>query len=96
LLVGVAEGTTDGLWEANLLAWFEEVLASEDVFWSELTEVFRGRNLTWKEGGGEAGSLLHTATVSDWSPRRLDPRRLAPLGSWNIRVREWSKQTYCS
>ena len=48
LLVGVAESTTDGLWETDLLTRLEEVLTSEDVFWSKLTKVLSRGNLTWE------------------------------------------------
>jgi hypothetical protein len=62
LLVRVAERTTDGLGETDLLAGLEEVLTREDILWDKLTKVLRGRNLAGEEGGGEAGTLVHTTT----------------------------------
>src|SRR6056300_2115042 len=68
LLVGVTEGTADGLRETNLLTGLEEVLTSEDVFWSKLTKVLSGGHFTGKEGGRETNTLLHTTTVgSSWA-----------------------------
>jgi hypothetical protein len=79
LLVSVAEGTTDSLGEANLLAGLEEVLTLEDILWGELTKVLGGRNLTGEEGGGETGTLVHTTTeqrrLGQQRGRRRDQRR---------------------
>jgi len=61
LLVRVAKGTTDGFWEANLLAWFKEVLTGENVIWSKLTEILLRRDFTWQQRRREAGARLHFA-----------------------------------
>src|SRR6056300_1323385 len=71
LLVGVTESATDGLWETDLLTRLKEVLASEDVLWSKLTEVLGGGNLTGEEGRREANTLLHTTAVGGgWTSGR--------------------------
>ena len=50
LLVSVTEGTTNGLGETNLSTGLKEVLSSEDIFGSELTESPPGKP---PHGGGE-------------------------------------------
>tara|TARA_Y100000004_G_scaffold154640_1_gene178861 strand:- start:313 stop:675 length:363 start_codon:yes stop_codon:yes gene_type:complete len=106
LLVSVAEGTTDGLGEANLLTRLEEVLSLEDIFGSELTKVLIGGHLAGEEGGGETGTLVHATTdgigggrSGGWAVRRSrTKRRVFTLndGVARLRVHVEEKKNECS
>jgi len=50
--VGVTQNTTQRLGVANLAAWVQVVLVTEDLVWAELTEILCGHNVAGDQAGG--------------------------------------------
>tara|TARA_R110002072_G_scaffold13429_1_gene56435 strand:- start:14898 stop:15389 length:492 start_codon:yes stop_codon:yes gene_type:complete len=75
LLVCVAEGATQSLWEANLLTGVKEVLTLENIIGRKLTKVLLGGNLAWEKGGCKTNTAVLCAGAAQVNAGALKVRR---------------------